>query len=169
MIKYLSLFLFVFISCTSPNSVDFEENYTIEINTRLEKDENNFYFINLKRSPSSIQTIHRISGTILLNGEEPIIPQKVEWSSSHNWSLTDTAYVIIEKQLNSLGEWVITDSSFVRGFSGYTVPVVNKTSYSGTNGEINTVFAPIIDMIGDTVTVVLSFQNLEKSVDIILK
>lgn len=169
MIKYLSLFLFIFISCTSPTSVDFKENYSIEIDTRLEQDKNGFYFLNLERSSSSIQTIHRISGKILLDGQEPIIPQKVEWNSSHHWSLTDTAYVIIERKLNYLGEWVVTDSSFVTGFNGYTVPVINHSSYSGTNGEINTIFAPVICMIGDTVQVVLSFRDLQKTVDIILK
>jgi len=44
------------------------------------------------------------------------------------------------------------------------VPTINKASYSGTNGEINTVISPIREMIGDTMIIqakhTLSSKNI---------
>ena len=44
------------------------------------------------------------------------------------------------------------------------VPTINKTSYSGTNGEINTVIAPISEMKGDTMVVKAFNYNAKKTI-----
>jgi hypothetical protein len=49
--------------------------------------------------------------------------------------------------------WVNVDTSYVRGFEGMEVPTINPASYSNGKGEINTMFAPVKIMVGDTATV----------------
>ena len=44
------------------------------------------------------------------------------------------------------------------------VPTINKASYSGTNGEINTVIAPISEMKGDTMVVKAFNYNAKKTI-----
>ena len=106
--------------------------------------------------------------TLLNNGEEPY-PQLVEWESSHNWTLNDTAYVIVRRTINALGNWVTIDTSYVTGFNGSSVPTINEFSYSGDGGEINTVIAPIDEMVGDTLIVKARFEDIEKTIRIVLE
>jgi hypothetical protein len=44
------------------------------------------------------------------------------------------------------------------------VPTINKASYSGTNGEINTVIAPISEMKGDTMVIKAFNYNAKKTI-----
>ena len=127
-----------------------------------------WYKLELNSSDNSIQTIHTIGGTLLNNGEEPY-PQLVEWESSHNWTLNDTAYVIVRRTINALGNWVTIDTSYVTGFNGSSVPTINEFSYSGDGGEINTVIAPIDEMVGDTLIVKARFEDIEKTIRIVLE
>jgi len=83
--------------------------------------------------------------------------------------LNDTAYVIVRRTINALGNWVTIDTSYVTGFNGIDVPTINEFSYSGTGGEINTVIAPIDNMIGDTLIVKARFEDLQKTIRIILE
>jgi hypothetical protein len=161
----LSLFLF---SCEDPIS-GIPDNYTMEINGRLDTTLDGLYKLKLNSSNNSVQTIHRITGQLLNNGEEPNPPQLVEWESSHSWTLNDTAYVFIRRTINYLGDWVNVDTIYVTGFGGSIVPTINEFSYSGTDGEINTVIAPIDEMVGDTMIVKAKFRDLEKTIRIILE
>ena len=162
----LSLLLF---SCED-NIVDsIPDNYTMELDGRLDTTLDGFYKLQLNSTTNSIQTIHRITGQLLNNGEEPNPPQLVEWESSHYWTVTDTAYSYIRRIVNYNGQWVNVDTIYVTGFGGSIVPTINEFSYSGTTGEINTVIAPIDEMVGDTMIVKARFRDLEKTIRIILE
>lgn len=161
----LSLILF---SCET-EIVEPPDNYTMQLDGRLDTTNEGLYKLKLNSSPNSIQTIHRISGKLLNNGIEPICPQLVEWESSHSWTTNDTAYVFIRRTINYLGEWVNVDTIYVTGYSNNIVPTINEFSYSGDSGEINTVIAPIDNMKGDTMIVKAKFKDLEKTIKIILE
>lgn len=149
-----------------PISVD---NYTLSVDGRLTTTPQGLYKLQLNPTSNSIQTIHRLTGKLLNNGKEPYPPELVNWESSHSWALNDTAYVMIRRIINTNGQWVNVDTTYVRGFGGAIVPTINSSSYSGTAGEINTVIAPIDKMIGDTMIVKCKFKNLEKTIRIILQ
>jgi hypothetical protein len=158
-----------FVSCEDNTTSDIPDNYTMELDGRLDTTNEGLYKLELSSSQNSIQTIHRISGNLLNNGEEPYPPQLVEWESSHSWGINDTAYVFIRRTINYLGEWVNVDTTYVSGFGGEVVPTINEFSYSGTNGEINTVIAPVDFMKDDTMVVKATFGELEETIRIILE
>ena len=162
----LSLLLF---SCEDSIVEPIPDNYTMELDGRLDTTLDGFYKLKLDSSNNSVQTIHRITGQLLNNGEEPNPPQLVEWESSHSWTVNDTAYVFIRRTINYLGEWVNVDTIYVTGFAGSIVPTINEFSYSGTDGEINTIIAPIDEMAGDTMIVKATFRDLEETIRIILE
>jgi len=65
------------------------------------------------------------------------------------------------------------DTSYITGFTGFEVPVVNSASYSNANGEVNTMFAPVRTMLGDTITVWAYYWNneyklIEQSIRIVM-
>ena len=155
-------------SCTNEDDITIPDNYTLELDGRLDTTTDGLYKLELNSTQNSIQTIHRITGKLLNNGEEPY-PQLVEWESSHQWTLNDTAYVFIRRTINVLGDWVDADTTYVTGFAGTIIPTINQFSYSGDGGEINTVIAPIDKMIGDTLIVKARFEDLQKTIRIILE
>jgi len=168
-ILLMVLVLFSFLtSCTKEDDITIPDNYTMELDGRLDTTNEGLYKLELNSSDNSIQTIHTIGGTLLNNGEEPY-PQLVEWESSHNWTLNDTAYVIVRRTINALGNWVTIDTSYVTGFTGSSVPTINEFSYSGDGGEINTVIAPINEMVGDTLIVKARFEDIEETIRIVLE
>jgi len=155
-----SLLLLLTIGCS-----DWEANYItggwpseveeirIELNTRLDVDDNGYYHLELGES---WQTLHRLSGTVYLN-DQPLEVLKVQWESSHYWYLGDTLGYIVNRYLNDQGIYVSVDTSYVVGFDGMEVPTVNCCSYSNADGEINTMFAPVQSMEGDTATIRMYF------------
>ena len=155
-------------SCTDDTLSDLPDNYTMELDGRLDTTNDGLYKLELNSTDNSIQTIHRITGKLLNNGEEPY-PQLVEWESSHQWTLNDTAYVFIRRTINVLGDWVDVDTTYVTGFAGTVVPTINEFSYSGDGGEINTVIAPIDEMVGDTLIVKARFEDIEETIRIVLE
>ena len=156
------------ISCEK-EEIQVPHNYTLSVDGRLDTTNEGLYKLQLNSTSNSIQTIHRLTGKLLNNGVEPYPPQLVNWESSHSWTLNDTAYVMIRRVINTNGQWVNVDTTYVTGFAGAIVPTINPSSYSGTGGEINTVIAPIDEMIGDTMVVKCKFKNLEKTIRIILQ
>ena len=161
--------LIMLVGCEDNIIEPIPDNYTMKLDGRLDTTNEGFYKLKLNSSNNSVQTIHRITGKLLNNGKEPNPPQLVEWESSHSWTVNDTAYVFIRRTVNYLGNWVNVDTIYVTGFGGSIVPTINEFSYSGTNGEINTVIAPIDEMVGDTMIVKARFKNLEKTIRIILE
>lgn len=174
LLKFILLFISVLIlltlvtSCEDTIMDELPDNYTLELDSRLDTTDDGLYKLELNSTQNSIQTIHRISGKLLNNGEEPY-PQLVEWESSHNWILNDTAYVIVRRTINALGNWVTIDTSYVTGFNGSSVPTINEFSYSGDGGEINTVIAPIDEMVGDTLIVKARFEDIQETIRIVLQ
>ena len=168
LVLYSLMLLGTLTSCTEDPISDIPDNYTMELDGRLDTTNEGLYKLELNSTDNSIQTIHRITGKLLNNGEEPY-PQLVEWESSHQWTLNDTAYVFIRRTINVLGDWVDVDTTYVTGFAGTIVPTINEFSYSGTGGEINTVIAPIDEMVGDTLIVKARFEDLEETIRIVLE
>lgn len=164
----LLLSALLLISCEK-EEILIPDNYTLSINARLDSITTGLYRLKLNSTNNSEQTIHRISGSLLNNGIEPYPPQKVDWESSHTWTLQDTTYIVVRRTINVLGQWVTIDTTYVTQFAGFRVPTINPASYSGTNGEINTVIAPIDNMLGDTMIVKCKFKNIEKTIKIVLE
>jgi hypothetical protein len=168
LVFYSLMLLGTLTSCTDDPLSDLPDNYTMELDGRLDTTNEGLYKLELNSTDNSIQTIHRITGKLLNNGEEPY-PQLVEWESSHQWTLNDTAYVFIRRTINVLGDWVDVDTTYVTGFAGTIVPTINEFSYSGDGGEINTVIAPIDEMVGDTLIVKARFEDIEETIRIVLE
>ncbi len=51
------------------------------------------------------------------------------------------------------------DRSYVIGMEGMEVPTINPSSYSNSNGEVNTMFSPVRVMLGDTLTIGVSYYH----------
>lgn len=169
-IKYLLLLpILVGLFSCEDKITDIPDFYTLEIDGRLDTTAEGLYKLKLVSTNNSDQTIHRVTGQLLNNGEEPYPPQYVDWESSHIWYLNDTTHIIIRRTINVLGEWVNIDTTYVTQFQGDIVPTINPTSVSGTDGEINTVIAPIEDMRGDTLVVTCTFRDLKETIRIVLE
>ena len=165
MLKWILPFFFIF-NCCSDSSftlgiVDTMENPQSEVvnqvfyflqNPRLNIDDNGYYLLRI--DATNWQTLHRISGSVIDSStNSPVVNCRVEWSSSHYWTLGDTLGYWIRKGLNNDLEWVDYDTSYVVGFDGQQVPTINPASYSNVDGEVNTMIAPVQSMVGDTMTI----------------
>jgi hypothetical protein len=136
--------------------------YQMTIDARLLPNADGLYELTLNRHTT--QTIHRISGHVTVNGQ-PLENQRVIWESSHSWIIADTLAFIIRRECPFPESsdidciWVINtdgstrDTVYHTQFEGMEVPTVNSVAISSSSGEINTVFAPVWWMAGDTVTV----------------
>ena len=100
LVLYSLMLLGTLTSCTEDPISDIPDNYTMELDGRLDTTNEGLYKLELNSTQNSIQTIHRITGKLLNNGEEPLYPQLVNWESSHQWILNDTAYVFIRRTIN---------------------------------------------------------------------
>jgi hypothetical protein len=144
-------------------------NIEMSINTKLPKDSNGYSYFTLYSQ--NTQNIHTISGSIRMGGGIPDTPrQKVEWESSHYWTLKagETVGTIYRRTWRGLG-WQIVDSIKVINLRTSNVPIINPVCYNSTDGSINTVIAPMWEMRGDTVTIVARCGNIIKIEKIILK
>jgi hypothetical protein len=174
----------VLCSCSSDKIVAVDTaNYAVEIDAKLSSDADGYYYLTLDRNRT--QTIHTLYGWALRNGEpvrhaETGPPQGVivEWNSSHEWILSDSLMYIINRpcpypnddQIDCV--WVVNgdvqkDTIYLSQYEGHTVPTVNESNYSTADGEINTVFAPVWWMSGDTVLITARayFHNGAEAVD----
>ena len=107
------------------------------VEPRLEQDVNGYYHLQL--NPSSFQTLHRLSGHIYRNGI-PLDVMKFNWESSHYWMLGDTLGYIVHQGLTDDLIYVSYDTTYITGFSDFLVPTINSSSYSNSDGEVNTMF-----------------------------
>ena len=168
-----SLFTLIF-SCSKNDVItDTGDGITIEFldglndnpTYQLSKDSNGFYILTLDRSKN--QTIQRITGKLLRN-ESPIEdlwsgPQskKVKWESNLYWWLLEgeTVANITKTYLNLFtGELVYINLPPLINWEDVIVPTINKSSYSNTEtGIVNTVIAPIQEMIGDTMKIKMTY------------
>ena len=150
------LFLLLF-GCS--DSVVFEpvepDVIRVELNPRLNVDDNGYYHLELS---DNWQTLHRLSGTAYIN-DIPLEVLRVQWESSHYWTLGDTLGYFIRRGLTDDLVYVNVDTSYVIGFGGMEVPTINPASYSNADGEVNTMIAPFRSMVGDTMTIRMYFWN----------
>ena len=175
--KYLSSILLICIVIWSCEEVNNNNNDIINVDEivfdlepRLEQDENGYYHLEL--NPSSFQTLHRISGHIYLNNE-PLKVMRFYWESSHYWMLGDTLGYIVHQGLTDDLIYVSYDTTYITGFSDFVVPTINPASYSNSDGEVNTMFAPVWTMRYDTVLVSVgyfdnSYNYISQSIEIVL-
>lgn len=122
--------------------------------TSLNVDVNGFFVFDLDSGGVEKQTIRRIIGTVTKDSVVPYPSEVIDWESSHSWFTSSDYGFYVRRTINYLGQWVTIDTIYPNLPSGLLVPTINPTSISGTNGEINTMFAPIFGMRGDTVVIV---------------
>lgn len=141
-------------SCSSTEPWVEPDDYILTIDGRLPLDSNGFYHLKLRRD--RYQTVHRISGSLLdADGKAPYQEQKIAWESSHTWSFLpgDTVITIYRRNVDQTGHWVVIDTAAFVAPMEMIVPTVNASAYSSASGEINTVVGPVLDMLGDTMTI----------------
>ena len=142
-------------------------NFTFQLDSALNgsgtsalvKDKAGYY--HMKLSEYTFQTFSRITGKFLWNGKPNPRPSPVEcwieWKSSHYWVLNNKTnlFVVYKTYFNEFtGKLTTSELGTFKSQSNQLIPTVNGSSYpSSTDGSINTVFAPIYYMIGDTITV----------------
>jgi len=168
-------------ACANPAAPD-TPTYGLELDARLSQNVDGYY--EMAVNPNTTQTIHRISGRVTIDGL-PLENQRVEWESSHSWTIGDTLVVIVRKEcpypdqsgvdciwyISNVG--AVKDTVLLTQFAGQEVPTVNGVSLSAPDGEINTVFAPVYWMVGDTVTVTANAlfpgPDMRESIQVILR
>jgi hypothetical protein len=120
----------------------------------LPKDTNGYY--HLKLIVNNKQQFHRITGKFLVDGKEPLPNAKIGWESNMYWILRsgDTVATITQTYINYFtGQFTIVQLPPIVTSKDELIPTINKVSYSGKGGEINTIIAPIREMAGDTMIV----------------
>lgn len=151
--------IFFLIGCTKEDMIFSKKDYSINIDSVLNSngtksllyDANGYY--HLKLDATKNQTLSRVTGKILLNGKEPIPPEKVDWESNLYWWLKkgDTVAYITKSYVNYFtGQYTIINLPPLISTKDELVPTSNFASYSGKGGEINNMIAPIYKMKGDT-------------------
>jgi len=168
--------MFPFFSCDSNKFIiDEGEGITISFidglnddpRFQLSKNIDGYYELNLDRSKN--QTIQRITGVLLRNGK-PIEdlwsgsqPKMVNWESNlYWWFLEGETVVNITKTYLNLftGELVYVNLPPLLNWSDVIVPTINNSSYTDENtGIVNTVIAPIQEMIGDTMKIKMTYTH----------
>ncbi len=160
--KKLIPLLILFSACTKDDVIVPQKNYTFSIDSvltqsgknSLAKDANGYY--HLKLISNSNQQPHRITGRILVNSKEPIPAETIEFESNLYWWIRrgDTIAYITNAYVNYFtGQYTIVNLPPMIASKDELVPTINKSSYSGKYGEVNTIIAPISEMIGDTMIV----------------
>ena len=175
--KKLILIFFICISCSKDQKIltDNGEGITIEFvdglnddpTYQLSKDSNGFYNLTLDRSKN--QTIQRITSKLLKKGLplEDLLsgnqPKKINWESNLYWWLLEgkTVANITYTYLNLLtGELVYVNLPPLVNWKDVIVPTINESSYSDTEtGIVNTVIAPIQEMVGDTMKIKMMYTH----------
>jgi len=171
-IVYLGLLLCItlFSSCSKDDIPLPADVIEMNIDTRLPIDGNGYSHFTMYSQTT--QNIHRISGTIKVNGAIPTEPrEKIDWKSSHYWILRegDTTATITKTYLNYFtGQWmVVTLPPLVNNVTSL-VPTVNPVCYNSEDGSINTIIAPLYNMKGDTLVVTAKLRNVTKIAKIVL-
>ena len=142
----------------------------MNIDTRLPIDGNGYSHFRMYSQTS--QNIHRISGTIKVNGVIPTEPrEKIDWKSSHYWILRegDTVATITKTYLNYFtGQWMVVTLPPLVSSVNSLVPTINPVCYNSEDGSINTIIAPLYNMKGDTLVVTAKLRNVTKIAKIVL-
>lgn len=175
-IKFIPL-LFFFFSCEKESfiidegngiTIEFIDGLNDDLQYKLSKNSDGFYEMIIDRSKN--QTIQRISGRLLRNGN-PVwetlssgqSPKKVNWESNLYWWLLDGDIVanITYTYFNEFtGELEYVNLPPIINWEDELVPTINESSYSDSEtGIVNTVVAPIREMVGDTMKIKLMYTH----------
>jgi hypothetical protein len=171
--KRLIPLLILFSACSKDDVIVPQKNYTFSIDSVLTQsgtkslpiDANGFY--HLKLIPNANQQLYRVTGRILVNSKEPIPAENIEWESNLYWWILkgNTIAYISKSYINYYtGQYTIISLPPMIASKNELVPTINKESYSGTKGEINTMIAPISEMKGDTMVIKAFNYNAKKTI-----
>lgn len=169
--KKLIPLLILFSACTKDDEYIPQKEYTFTIDSvltqnglrSLPKDQNGLY--HLKITSIGTPQSHRVTGRILVNSKEPFPPEKISFESNLFWWLRrgDTVATITQAYVNYFtGQFTIVKLPPLVSNKDELVPTTNFASYSGTKGEVNTIIAPIREMIGDTLVLKASHYTTNK-------
>jgi hypothetical protein len=169
--KRLIPLLILFAACTKEDEYIPQKEYTFTIDSvltqnglrSLPKDQNGLY--HLKITSIGTPQSHRVTGRVLVNGKEPFPPEKISFESNLFWWLRqgDTTAIITQSYVNYFtGQFTIVNLPSMIASKDELVPTTNSASYSGTKGEVNTIIAPIREMIGDTLVLKASHYTSKK-------
>lgn len=169
--KKLIPLLILFSACTKEDEYIPQPEYTFTIDSvltqnglvSLPKDQNGLY--HLKITAIGTPQSHRVTGRILVNGREPYPNEKISFESNLYWWLRkgDTTATITQAYVNYFtGQYTIVNLPPMIANKDELVPTTNKSSYSGKGGEVNTIIAPIREMIGDTLVLKASHYASKK-------
>ncbi len=159
--KRLIPLLILFSACTKEDEYIPQKEYTFTIDSVLTQ--NGLY--HLKITSIGTPQSHRVTGRILVNGKEPFPPEKISFESNLFWWLRrgDTIATISQAYVNYFtGQFTIVKLPPLVTNKDELVPTTNFASYSGTKGEVNTIIAPIREMIGDTLVLKASHYTTKK-------
>ena len=162
---FISVWLFLLFGCEvsqPPYYGESSEPIVFKLDTRLPKTDDGYYHLTL--DDESWQTTHRISGQVY-RGDNPVDVVRFEWASTHHWYIGDTLGYIVQQGLTDDLVYVSYDTSYVIGYNGMEVPVINCCSYSNSEGEVNIMIAPVSSMVGDTLTIGFLYSNGVEIVD----
>ena len=146
----------LFVGCGEPyyptdEFVDSYEPIEFKLNSNLELDANGYYHLPIDES--KWQTLHRLSGNVYRDSV-PVNVVSFSWISDFYWTIGDTfGYMIANNGLTDDLVYVGYDTTYITWFNGFEVPIVNGSSYSTEDGEVNTMIAPVRTMKGDTSTI----------------
>jgi hypothetical protein len=173
-VTYLTLIYLMLLTqgCSKVDIIPLGHEFNID--ARLEIDESGYYHLQLG---NDWQTLHRISGTVSEVYNDYDLT-RIEWESSHYWIIGDTLGYVVHQNMtlnDSSYLYMTNDTTYVTWFNGFEVPTINKVSYGTMEGEINTMFAPVQSMQGDTIQVIGTaffadgHVSEEKSIDIVIE
>ena len=176
--KKLVLLIFIFlIGCTESDSVsgdvnniklEFIEGLNDDIDFHLNKNSEGYYELVLNKF--SNQTIQRITAKLIQNNFPiqdnygNIQPKLIEWESNLYWWLKkgDTVAQITKTYFNKFtGEITYTNLPPLINWQDELVSTINSSSYtSDQTGLVNTIIAPIREMSGDTLKIIVKYNHL---------
>ena len=163
--RYLLLIFLLIKGCSPLIESENLSSIVFELDSRMLVDDNGFYHLMI--DTTKWQTLNRISGHVYRD-REPVNVLKFGWGSSHYWLIGDDfGYVVCNTGLNSYGIYVGYDTTYIDWLSGHEVPIVNGSSYSRMDGEVNTMIAPIKAMRGDTAIIYYGWYDDWKDEEII--
>jgi hypothetical protein len=141
---------------TTRNDEDTLSSVVFSLLPDMSVDGNGFYHLPI--DTTRWQTLHRLTGVVNRDsiGVNVI---RFSWYSNHYWVIGDTLGYVIENTGSDELWYVGYDTTYITWFNGFEVPVVNGSSYSDVHGEVNTMFAPVKTMKGDTVTIGYSYYD----------
>ena len=109
---------------------------------------------------------------ILVNGKEPIPAENIEWESNLFWWIRrgDVVAYITKSYINYYtGQFTIVKLPPLISTKDELVPTSNFVSYSGRNGEINNMIAPVKEMKGDTMILKARHWTMDSTIVIYTK